>query len=136
MKIKVYGCNSATGSPCFIAQRDRKELDDINAVIGGVAKIMAYAAAGLSPIQEEPRHYSGGLYGTVIGGARRLIFYELKKGESVLVCVYIDEKTHNDAVNKDINNTYRKIIEGELTTDSYTGMQRIDPETLEDTDDD
>lgn len=135
-KIKVYGCDEAANSPNFIEQRDKKELGDFKSIIGGIAKIMAYAHAGLNPANPEPRHYPGGLYGAVIGSARRLIFYELEKQKSFLICVYIDEKTHNDAVNKNINNIYRKVIGGELTPGDYAGMRRIDPETLADIKDD
>ncbi len=122
----VYASND------FRSQRDKGELEDKNAIIMSIRRIKNYVQAGLTTTQKEPHHYGGGLYGKVIGNARRLIFYEKERGKEAVICVYIDAKTHNDAVNKNVNNIYRKIINKEITKNNFPNYKRINPETLED----
>jgi len=130
--VKFYGCNKAVTGPCFIEQRDKGKLEDKDAVVDAIEAIKDFVMAGLKPTQKEPRFYGGGLYGKVIGDVKRIIFYEKEHRKEIVLCVYIDAKTHNDAVNKNVNNTYRKIISNEITKENYFSHREIDPDTLED----
>ena len=130
--VKFYGCDKAVTGSCFIEQRDAEELENKAAITYALGRIGDYVKAGLKTTQKEPRYYGRGLYGKVIGDVKRLIFYEKERGKEIVLCVYIDAKTHNDAVNKNINNTYRKIISNEITKENYLNHREIDPDTLED----
>ncbi len=130
--VKFYGCDQALIGPCIIEQRDAEELENKAAITHAIGRIGDYVKAGLKTTQKEPSYYGRGLYGKVIGDVKRLIFYEKERGKEIVLCVYIDAKTHNDAVNKKINNTYRKIISNEITKENYLNHREIDPDTLED----
>ncbi len=130
-EIIVYACDEATDSPDFITQRGNKQLEDPDAMISAIRHIIDVINEGISPRAKEPRYYGGGLYGKVIGSAARLIFFEKTRKKEVVICVYIDEQTHNDAVNTNVRNIYRRIIDKEVTKDNYYSYRRINPNTLE-----
>lgn len=131
-KILVYACDEAEGAASFIDQRDKNQLDKIPEICEQIKHIMEIIRSGINPRAKVPKCFSSGLCAKKTGGGSRLIFYELEKKKSFVVCVYIDEKTHNDAVNKNINNTYRKICSNELTKDNFISHKRINPENLQD----
>jgi len=131
-EVLVFACDDAAGSVSFIEQRDNNLLDRTDQICEKIKYIIEHIKSGLDPKATSPKCYGGGLYGVKIGNARRIIFYELEKKISFVICVYIDEKTHNDAVNHNVRNLYRKIIDNEITKDNYFSYRRINPKDLKD----
>ena len=131
-KMLVFACDKAEGATSFIEQRDKNQLDRIPEICDQIKHIIEIIRSGINPRAKVPKCFSSGLCAKKTGGGSRLIFYELKKNKSFVVCIYIDEKTHNDAVNKNVKNTYRKICDNELTKDNFSSYRRIDPDTLQD----
>jgi hypothetical protein len=128
----------------FRNQRDNSKVFDPAIVCKCIKKIENYARAGqvtrVPSESGEPHCYGSApnhLNSVIWHRDKRLVFYMHpdEAGDIIRLCVYIDPKTHNDAVNavqERPGNIYWLIIKHKIDRTYFEDFRRINKETLED----